>query len=70
MSRPGADARPDMHESVLPGLAERVVMVDSPLIEISSTEIVQRLGEGRSVRYLLPDAVLGYIRRHNLYTKT
>ena len=70
MSRPEAAARPDMHENILPGLAERVVMIDSPLIEISSTEIVQRLSEGRSVRYLLPDSVLGYIQRHNLYTKT
>jgi nicotinate-nucleotide adenylyltransferase len=69
MGRPGAEARPDMHEGILPGLAERVVMIDSPLIEISSTEIVQRVSEGRSVRYLLPDTVLAYIQQHNLYTK-
>ncbi len=70
MSRPAVAARPDMHEQILPGLAERVVMIDSPLIEISSTGIVQRIGEGRSVRYLLPDAVLDYVQQHNLYTKT
>jgi nicotinate-nucleotide adenylyltransferase len=69
MGRPGAEARPDMHENMFPGLAERVVMIDSPLIEISSTEIVQRVSEGRSVRYLLPDSVLAYIQQHNLYTK-
>lgn len=69
MARAGADARPEMHEAVLPGLAERVVMIESPLIEISSTGIVQRLGAGRSVRYLLPDAVLNYIQQHDLYAK-
>jgi nicotinate-nucleotide adenylyltransferase len=70
MRRPGAEVWPDMHEQILPGLAERVVMIDSPLIEVSSTEIVRRLGEGCSVRYLLPDSVLAYIQQHNLYTKT
>jgi nicotinate-nucleotide adenylyltransferase len=69
MARAGADAWPEMHEAVLPGLAERVVMIESPLIEISSTRIVQRLGAGRSVRYLLPDAVLSYIQQHDLYVK-
>jgi nicotinate-nucleotide adenylyltransferase len=70
MGRLGADARPEMHEHILPGLAERVVMIESPLIEISSTEIVQRLNAGRSVRYLLPDSVLAYIQQHNLYGKS
>lgn len=70
MGRPGAAIHPAMHEPLLPGLAERVVMIDAPLIEISSTEIVQRLKSGRSVRYLLPDAVLAYIQQHNLYPKT
>jgi nicotinate-nucleotide adenylyltransferase len=69
MGRPAAVAWPEMHEHILPGLAERVVMIESPLVEISSTRIVQRLTEGRSVRYLLPDAVLNYVQRHNLYTK-
>lgn len=67
MHRPGAQADPEMHARTLPGLAQRVVMIDAPLIEISSTEIIQRLRTGHSVRYLLPDAVLHYIQRHKLY---
>ena len=36
-------------------------------LEISSTEIRKLLAQGRSPRYLLPQAVLDYIQTHNLY---
>lgn len=36
-------------------------------LQISSTEIRQMLAAGHSPRYLLPEPVLGYIHRHNLY---
>ncbi|MCP5130566.1 MAG: nicotinate-nucleotide adenylyltransferase [Pseudomonadales bacterium] len=36
-------------------------------LAISSTEIRRLLAEGRSPRYLLPQAVLDYIEAHNLY---
>lgn len=59
--------RPDAHISTLPGLEHNVTMLESPLIEISSTDIVRRIREGFSARYLLPDSVLSYIQEHNLY---
>jgi len=37
------------------------------VLPISSSEIRQRIAEGRTVRYLLPDAVLAYIRDKDLY---
>ncbi|MEM8562541.1 MAG: nicotinate-nucleotide adenylyltransferase [Pseudomonadota bacterium] len=37
-------------------------------LAISSTEIRALLREGRSVRFLLPQAVLDYIEEHQLYT--
>ncbi len=43
---------------------ERVVM---PALEISSSDIRSRAGEGRSLRYLLPPAVIDYITVHQLY---
>lgn len=69
MHRPGDHARPYMHEDALPGISERVVMIDAPLIGISATEIISRLQKGYSVRYLVPDAVLDYICAHQLYGK-
>lgn len=37
--------------------------------EISATEIRRALRRGHSVKYLLPDSVIDYIREHNLYTQ-
>ena len=49
-------------------LKDRVTLVEAPIIELSSTEIRERLANGQSVRYYVPDEVLGYIERHHLYT--
>ncbi|HMB92960.1 MAG TPA: nicotinate-nucleotide adenylyltransferase [Rhodothermales bacterium] len=51
-----------------PAFAERVLFADAPLLEISGTEIRQRLREGHSIRYLVPDAVRAYIDQHKLYS--
>ncbi|MBI1887814.1 MAG: nicotinate-nucleotide adenylyltransferase [Nitrosomonadales bacterium] len=38
-----------------------------PQLEISATDIRRRVAEGRTIRYLLPDAVADYIHQHQLY---
>lgn len=45
-------------------------MIDAPLIGLSSTDIVERIRAGRSIRYLVPDPVEAYIRQHRLYLET
>jgi nicotinate-nucleotide adenylyltransferase len=47
--------------------ARGVASVSGPGLPISSTEIRQRVREGRSVRYLVPDAVADYIAKRGLY---
>lgn len=57
------------YEVIIPDdLKDRVTLVEAPIIELSSTEVRERLANGLSVRYYVPDEVLGYIERHHLYT--
>jgi nicotinate-nucleotide adenylyltransferase len=44
----------------------RVVVITEA--EVSSSEIRRRLKEGRSVRYLVPEKVRGYIEKYRLYS--
>ncbi len=46
---------------------KNIMPLTAPVIEISSTEIRNRLQNGETVRYMLPDAVLEYIREYKLY---
>ena len=45
----------------------RAEYVRIPELEISSTDIKKRILEGKSVRFLLPDSVIAYIRENALY---
>jgi nicotinate-nucleotide adenylyltransferase len=56
-------------EQVLGGVGggERAQYLRMPAIEISSTFLRQRARNGEPTRYLVPDAVRGYIDRHRLY---
>ena len=45
----------------------RIHLLKAPLIDISATWIRNELKEGRSIRYLVPDAVSEYIDQRHLY---
>lgn len=45
----------------------RQCLVTMPLIELSSTDIRQRVASGKSIRYRTPRAVEKYIETHRLY---
>ncbi len=57
-ARPGASV-------VRHPLIKRVIPV--PSLDLSATEIRERLKQGRSIRYLVPDPVRAYIETHRLY---
>jgi nicotinate-nucleotide adenylyltransferase len=54
-------------EAALPGSAARIEAVQVPAIAISSTDLRQRLREGRSVRYRVLPTVEAYLHAHHLY---
>lgn len=47
--------------------APRLTRVRAPLLDVSSRDLRRRVGEGRSVRYLMPRSVECYINQHGLY---
>ena len=51
----------------LPAAAGRLVLLDGPLMLVSGTVIRARAAVGRSLRYLVPEAVARYIGDHRLY---
>jgi len=44
-----------------------VTFLPGPLLPISGSVVRRRARAGRSVRYLVPDAVAAYIAQHHLY---
>ena len=67
--RPGAGpVDPAEMERAVAGAESRTIVLDGPLLALSGTTIRSRIAAGRSIRYLVPDAVIAYIGDHRLYT--
>ncbi len=67
MRRPGDMVDLTALENRLPGLTKIVRYIDAPLLEISSSQIRQRVAEGRPFRYYVPPAVYELIQTLKLY---
>jgi nicotinate-nucleotide adenylyltransferase len=61
------EAGPDFLATHFPGLADRAIFLDGPRIRLSASALRARAADGRSLRYLVPDAVVAYIGDHGLY---
>ncbi|WP_455230170.1 nicotinate-nucleotide adenylyltransferase [Geopseudomonas aromaticivorans] len=60
-------ARSVADPQALKGPAGQIAFVWQMPLAISATQVRERLGSGRSIRFLVPDAVLAYIHAHGLY---
>jgi len=68
VTRPGFDLT--RLSGVLPAsYLEQISLLTGPGVDISSTHLRQRVREGRPVRYLIPEPVEDYVRKHRLYQR-
>lgn len=67
VTRPGVDVDLIRLLQAIPTLEGRMQMLEGPQLELSSTELRQRVVAGQNLRYLVPDLVVEYIERHHLY---
>ena len=66
--RPGSP-RPKLKEleASIPGISQRVMLMDKPHVDISAEAIRDRVVRGLSVRHLVPEPVNRYLKEHKLY---
>ncbi|MBI3960153.1 MAG: nicotinate-nucleotide adenylyltransferase [Chloroflexi bacterium] len=68
LSRHDVDIDWERLNSALPGVQEKVIILDMPELEIASNIIQRRVRSGQPIRYQVPRLVERYIREHNIYT--
>ena len=54
-------------EGFIPGVSQRVMLMDRPEIDISASAIRERIARGLSIRHLIPESVNKYVRQYKLY---
>jgi len=54
-------------ETSMPGLLDKVIQLDMPVIGISSSGIRQRIAQGLPIRYLVPAEVEEYLTEQKIY---
>ena len=64
VTRPGYELSEDMFPEEI---QRRVHLIEIPSMAISSTDCRERSGQGRPVWYLVPDGVVQYIGKNQLY---
>ena len=69
MPRPGCP-RPDLAalEKEVPGITGKVILMDSPQVDVSATDIRGRVAVGLSISALVPPEIARYIREKRLYS--
>lgn len=67
--RPGI-RRPVMKEleDQIPGITQRTILLEKPLIDINASAIRKMVAGGESIERFVPGPVVEYIKKHNLYS--
>ncbi len=67
VTRPGIQVDLRWLERSVPGISDRLEIIDMPALDISSTDLQRRVREGLPIKYQVPEQVERYIRDHKLY---
>ncbi|HCI82337.1 MAG TPA: nicotinic acid mononucleotide adenylyltransferase [Ktedonobacter sp.] len=54
-------------ETRLPGILQRLLIVPAPQLDISATELRERVASGKPIKYQTPEPVEAYIKKNKLY---
>jgi nicotinate-nucleotide adenylyltransferase len=71
--RPGYQEVPGYRQRLeewLPAIRHRLLTMPAPQLDISATDLRQRVAEGRPIKYQVPEVVEQYIAEHGLYRHT
>jgi nicotinate-nucleotide adenylyltransferase len=67
LRRPGWEAGLEALESAVPGISRHVVWLEGFIVDVSASQVRQRLRERLPIAELVPPEVERYIRWHRLY---
>lgn len=70
VSRPGFEIDLAELETSVRGITSRVDIIDMPEVDISSSELQQRVRDGLPIKYQVPEEVERYIMEHGLYRQS
>ncbi len=65
--RPGFEANLATLEKQVPGITERVVLLNSSALDIAASDLQARVSAGDSIAAFVPEMVEAYIKAHGLY---
>ena len=62
--------RSSVDDRLGPAVRSRLLFAEMPTIDVSASNLRQRVAAGQSIRYLVPRAVEAYIHQHNLFAES
>jgi nicotinate-nucleotide adenylyltransferase len=67
MRRPGDETDLSYLENQLPGISQKIIYIEAPLLDISASYIRRHIRQGKPFRYFVPEAVYNLILERELY---